>query len=388
MRRFLKRLLLALTAIVIILLGLSVSDAAPAKYIDEYKNKSEYLSLSKKQKDCYDAVYTTLIDTFNKDERVTYKDGVQSIGVQVSLPGIMTSFDEVREVFTAVWRDNPQFFYLDNRYSVQHHTVFGREIYTDISLLYTMDVSRRIMAKRELESISNSILAGIPDTKDDFIKELRIHDALLNICTYDEETDKSDKLSENKNLYSAYGALVEGRAVCEGYARAMKLLLDRVGIKNSLISGKSVETGVGHIWNLVTINGYDYHLDATWNDVGNYPQHVYFNCTNNQIKSTHKIDKRYSSVTCGSVKDSYYIRNGLYLATDDHKTIMDLIAFHLKNDSNSIEMSFSPQAYESAREFLKDGRLTHEYIYYTKNVLWRYTLYSYDGPHVLCLQRK
>lgn len=392
MRRFSKRLLLVLTAIVITLMGLTVSETAPATYIDEYKNKSGYLSLSEKQKNCYDAVYTTLTDTFDTDQMVTYKDGTQSIGVQVSLPGIITSFDEAREVFTAVWRDNPHFFHLDNRYSIQHSTMFGKEVYTDITLLYTMDSTQRARARKKLDAVVYKLTKDLPDTKDDYIKELRLHNALLEICTYDEEAAAADKPGKNKNVYSAYGALVEGRAVCEGYARAMQLLLTQAGIKSSLISGKAVNTGEGHIWNLVTINGYQYHLDPTWNDVNDRTQHVFFNCTTAQIKHTHNIDKQFNSIVCGAVKDNFYMRNNLCLQTADQEYLIDVIANQLAYRTDCIEIQFSPKAYKQAQEFLKNTSLTCEMVnaklYYTHRYLWRYNLYSYDGIRVLCLQRR
>ncbi len=391
MRRFFQYVLLSILTVCIALSGLTVSDTAPAAtYANEFKGKSGYRSLSNDQRQCYGAIYTTLIDKFGIDETVIYEDGSQCIGVQVSLPAVIQSFEDVQEIFTAFWRDNPQFFYVDNRYSVQYYTAVGKKIYTHISLLYTMSAADRLIADKTMESVIRSIVKNVPDTKDEYIKELRVHDALLRRCTYDEEAAAGNTTSENKNIYSAYGALVEGRAVCEGYARAMQLLLTRVGIKSSLISGKSVKTGEGHVWNLVTINGSQYHLDATWNDVGNTPQHVYFNCTNAQLKRTHAIDKQFSDITCGTLKDNFYIRSNLYLDTDDQETIIGIIADQLKNRSQSIEMRFSPQAYAGAQAFLKDGRLTRELvnieIYFTDHILWRYVLYSYDECYVLCLQ--
>ncbi len=391
MRRFFKYFLLCILAICIASTGLTVSSTAPAAtYAKEFSGKTGYRSLTNDQRRCYGAIYTTLIDNFGVDEMVTYQDGTKHVGVQISLPAVIESFEEVQAIFTAFWRDNPQFFYVDNRYSVQHYTAFGKTVYTHISLLYTMNAADRLIADKTMENVIRDIVDSIPDTKDQYIKELRVHDALLNICTYDEEAAANTAANENKNVYSAYGALVEGRAVCEGYARAMQLLLTRVGIKSSLISGKSVKTGEGHIWNLVTINGSQYHLDATWNDVGSSPQHVYFNCTNAQLQRTHAIDKQFSDVTCGTLKDNFYVRSNLYLQTDDQTAIIDVIEDQLKNRSRCIEMRFSPQSYEGARAFLKDGRLTRELvnieIYFTEYILWRYVLYSYDECYVLCLQ--
>lgn len=63
-------------------------------------------------------------------------------------------------------------------------------------------------------------------------------------------------------IYTAYGALVEGDAVCQGYALAYKLLLDKCGIDSVLVTSNEM----GHAWNLVKLDGSWYHVDVTWDD--------------------------------------------------------------------------------------------------------------------------
>lgn len=66
--------------------------------------------------------------------------------------------------------------------------------------------------------------------------------------------------------HTAYGLLEQGVAVCEGYACATKLILNRFGILCDIEIGVCTN-GEGHGWNLVMLEGQWYQLDVTWNDI-------------------------------------------------------------------------------------------------------------------------
>ena len=64
--------------------------------------------------------------------------------------------------------------------------------------------------------------------------------------------------------HSAWGLFKEQSAVCEGYARACKLLLDEYGVDNIIIFGEG--GGEAHAWNMIRVEGAWYHTDVCWND--------------------------------------------------------------------------------------------------------------------------
>ena len=71
------------------------------------------------------------------------------------------------------------------------------------------------------------------------------------------------------HIRTSYGALVKGESLCEGYARAMKAVLDSMGITSVLVQGYYQEEDGSrklHMWNYVQIDGKWYGLDATAND--------------------------------------------------------------------------------------------------------------------------
>ncbi len=77
----------------------------------------------------------------------------------------------------------------------------------------------------------------------------------------------ADRLCKSHSLY---GAIVERRAVCEGYAEVLSQLLNFLGVKNKCVTGKSKfeKTARRHVWNQVMIDGKWYNCDIT-NDAVN-----------------------------------------------------------------------------------------------------------------------
>ena len=109
---------------------------------------------------------------------------------------------------------------------------------------------------------------------------------------YDSKAQKQK--AEGGDVYTAYGALVKGSAVCNGYAEAMKLLCDLSGVECRMISG--TVDGENHAWNLLSIDGEWYHVDVTWDDPvpdgGDRVMYDYLNLSDKEMKADHKWEER------------------------------------------------------------------------------------------------
>ena len=108
-----------------------------------------------------------------------------------------------------------------------------------------------------------------------------IHDYIVNNTKYDltKKNGKSQYQSDN-----AYGALLEGYAVCGGYSDTMALFLEKLKIKNFKISSDK------HVWNALLLNDRWLHLDLTWDDPvtsdgSNCLEHNYFLVNTEQLFS-------------------------------------------------------------------------------------------------------
>ena len=149
----------------------------------------------------------------------------------------------------------------------------------------------------------------------DYDKEIAIHDYIVNNCEYGFSENKDD------SEYTAYGCLVNRKAVCSGYSAAANLLLMCAGVECKIVTGLATqmvdgkESSENHAWNQVKIDGEWYHLDVTWDDpVGDRAVliHEYFNVSDSVINRNHETYSSNAS-KCESMRSNYYMKNGAYL---------------------------------------------------------------------------
>jgi hypothetical protein len=139
----------------------------------------------------------------------------------------------------------------------------------------------RTDTENKVLSLSQSLFAqDMPD----YQKELLIHDYIVENCTYQETAG-------SKVQYTAYGCLVEGNAVCEGYAEAARLLFSAAGLESYYVEGAGQSSD--HVWNCVVIEDQPYWVDLTWDDPvpadgeSETLSHDYFNLNDSQMNVDH-----------------------------------------------------------------------------------------------------
>ena len=101
------------------------------------------------------------------------------------------------------------------------------------------------------------------DTKTEYEKVKAIYDYIAGHVTYDYGNDDLK--------YTAYAALVNGTAVCQGYATLFYRMCLTAGVDARVITGGSVPGYNTHAWNIVRIGDLYYNVDATW-DAGYAPE--------------------------------------------------------------------------------------------------------------------
>lgn len=104
--------------------------------------------------------------------------------------------------------------------------------------------------------------------KSDYEKVKAVYDYICENITYDHTNPDDYKLK-----HTAYAALIDKTAVCQGYALLFYRLMLELGVDNRLIAG--IGNGGGHGWNIVEIDGLYYNLDSTW-DAGMTGNYYYF----------------------------------------------------------------------------------------------------------------
>lgn len=115
---------------------------------------------------------------------------------------------------------------------------------------------------QQLQAV-NSAVSQVLDSlgvkgKSTYKKVKLIHDYIVN----------NTKYISSGNSHTAYGALLEGKAVCQGYSQLAYKMLTEAGVKCRFISGRANngKKTEDHAWNLVKIGKKWYYLDTTWDD--------------------------------------------------------------------------------------------------------------------------
>ena len=138
-----------------------------------------------------------------------------------------------------------------------------------ISITTVADSDWRYISDAALAEADRVVDTLITSSMSDYDVVKTLHDYLVTHCDYDYRVDIGNMPFIS---HQAEGALLEGTAVCSGYAKAYEALLDAAGIPCETITGYA---GGYHAWNLVQVDGQWYHVDAT-NLGGDYIRYTYF----------------------------------------------------------------------------------------------------------------
>ena len=139
----------------------------------------------------------------------------------------------------------------------------------DIKIVFTVEDANTSLKNK---AVANAI-ASLNFTGTDAEKVKQTHDYLVKTLSYAVDELKAETSSGviDRNIRSQYKALVgDHLVVCEGYAKAFKLICDYYGIPCLLISGDAYDGSSDkpekHMWNLVYIENSWYTMDVTWDD--------------------------------------------------------------------------------------------------------------------------
>ena len=148
----------------------------------------------------------------------------------------------------------PRFFYLD---TIEIVSSDGQAKY--LVLKYVADkASLQALVDKYDDAIEKAVAQmDVEECASDASKALAVHDHLVETCTYHDVSAGQEPLA-----YTAYGALVDGKAVCDGYAFACIALLEHLGVACEYVPSEEMN----HSWVLVNIGDRWYHMDCTWDD--------------------------------------------------------------------------------------------------------------------------
>lgn len=198
------------------------------------------------------------------------------------------------EEFKSLYENHPEYFWLTGGSHISF--VNGQGIMT-VDTRCDMDSVPEMVEKLNVQV--NSIVKYANENFDtDYEKAKYVHDYLVTHCIYDEETYmQHQKDKDGKSMaYTAYGCIVDGKAVCDGYTKAYMLIMNELNIECGYVRGTGInELGEGpHSWNYIKLDDGYYMVDVTWDDpLGNGPndcRNDYFCISTKAILENHAIE--------------------------------------------------------------------------------------------------
>lgn len=285
----------------------SISTESTEKVPEKPKETAEiregaiyYNSLSEADKEAYNSILEAA-------------ENIEYVTDEVDIPMTLEHFGEILSYIRA---DNPDLFYVN----------YGEIVLEDggdcfrADMVYCDTADNIAEMKTAYEEAINGIMNSdsVACAQSELEKEIALHDALVNSCS---STDSTEFICS-----TAYGALVNKEAHCDGYAYAMKTLLNRVGVEAYSVYGTAADAD--HVWNKVKIDGIWYNLDAMWDDADmpiDLCFHGYFNLSDEMIFRDH-IEKN-AEILPDAVSENDY-----YSATDKKTSSLDGISEIFKNE--------------------------------------------------------
>ncbi len=159
-------------------------------------------------------------------------------------------------------------YYMTFTYTYTYYTTYEQESIVDEQVQKVLD---------ELDVYDDS----------EYEKAEAVYDYICSTVSYDYDNLNN---SDYKLKYTAYAALVDHKAVCQGYALLYYRMALELGLDSRIISGTG--NGDAHGWNIVCIDGLYYNVDSTW-DAGNKEYSYFLKCESDF--SDHIRDAEYTT---------------------------------------------------------------------------------------------
>lgn len=205
------------------------------------------------------------------------------------------------------------------------------------------------------------------------MKELYIHEKITERTLY--YTKNTNEKAPRH--CTAVGALIDGRANCQGYSDAFYMLGKMAGFNVGKMTGTA--NGGSHVWNTIEFgDGKVYGVDVTFDDASftfdknkNYNTYIYFNAPLEIMKTTHSWKAPYNPKLQPTIDGRYFYATQEFLKTKGKnfafhsKTAEDAlqyIAKRIANDGRRLSWGMAPFNSQYANTKFSLNRLLHEIL--------------------------
>ncbi len=209
-------------------------------------------------------VYYESIDDFVNELRskVVAREGTIVLGYKCNAGLDESFYDEISDKLFAHTGNPKEGDYL--WFTFEEYDVSSSGYISNGSYYYTFVYTVTYYSNAEQEAeVDRRVAEIVSDIKAKSKTEYETFKAIYDFICQNVEYDYTNLINPAHKLkYSAYAALVNKTAVCQGYANLFYRLALECGLDSRIVSGYSNLTA--HAWNIVKIDGKYYNIDATW----------------------------------------------------------------------------------------------------------------------------
>ncbi len=278
--------------------------------------------------------YTSRIEPFDySSQYISFDDDEYAYEYESTSCGLTEYYqDQYELVETAIYNQQPsitiesngidltwgdigvmEYGFIVDRYSISHYETEGQE-FTEYSFTYySLTPDEITYMKQQIDDKIAYIASLIPAGSSAYEIALTVHSYLVLNLSYDTSLTRS----YNNNVYS----LIEGYAICSGYASAYAQVMNALGVNCRIISNGT------HAFNQIgTIDGY---IDCCWDDYDDgIIQYTYFGMSYDQLSSIpdHFVEYiSYNEADEGLIIPYYYEAEGYALSEYDYNDVVSII---------------------------------------------------------------
>jgi len=272
--------------------------------------------------------------------------------------------DTVTKGYLAVVADHPEFFWINEGYSCSTKTL-GNEVTITFTSKCNITAGEIEGKNSALNSVVGEIVSQAEALSDDYSKIKFVHDYIVNATVYDEESFRimvGGSTDQPLDATTAYGCLVNKKAVCSGYAAAFQLCMQRLGVSCGRIAGHKIG-GESHEWNYLLLGDEYYFIDVTWDDPvledksKSALTYEYFLIDEAELLLTHTINPDQTYPACNGKSQNYYKVNGLFLETYSFDSVKNIILEKGLTDGIEIKFASEQERQKAIKELFEESKI-------------------------------
>lgn len=237
-----------------------------------------------------DRYYYGKLTTKEKKIYKDFYDGIKNCENVIRTITIPNPDKVMGRIFNAIIADNPHIYYVEQSMIQYTYSPLGIEIRPQYVFLKSQMTSYSQRFQEKANEIVTEIIAVAGN--DELKREKALYEYFVKHFEYDKDALNTKDPMKLCKAHSLIGVFLEGKAVCEGFAKAFKFLMNAMDMKCIVVNGYADwDYASGHAWNIVKLNNKPYHVDVTWAVSRNSEGVVwydYLNVSDNTISIDHK----------------------------------------------------------------------------------------------------